>query len=198
MQQDSLFGPAPAARSDIHRLFFALMPDTATRERIAGLAPALRQRYQGGGRLIGAHRYHLTLQFLGDFGALPQAIAERAATAAQTLRLPAFELSLDRAGSFRNHAIPWWLGCEHPAPGLTELWERLGVALAKAGVRIESGHRAHAPHVTILRDAERALAPTPIEPIAWRVDRFVLVHSLLAAQGQSRYDILGEWPLADA
>lgn len=198
MQQDSLFGPAPAAHSDIHRLFFALMPDTATRERIAGLAPALREQYQGGGRLIGAHRYHLTLQFLGDFEALPQAIAARAIAAAQTLQLPAFELCLDRAGSFRNQAIPWWLGCEHPAPGLTELWERLGVALAKAGVRIESGHRAHAPHLTILRDAERALAPTPIEPIAWRVDRFVLVHSSLPAQGRAEYEHLGEWPLTDA
>lgn len=198
MQQDSLFGPAPTAHPDIHRLFFALMPDAATRERIAGLAPALRQQYGGGGRLIGAHRYHMTLQFLGDFDALPQAIAERAIAAAQTLHLPAFELSLDRAGSFRNKAVPWWLGCEHPAPGLTELWERLGVALAKAGVRIESGHRAHAPHVTILRDAERALAPTPIEPIVWRVDRFVLVHSYLPAQGRADYTELAAWALEDA
>lgn len=198
MQQTSLFGPIAAAVPDRHRLFFALMPDAATRERIAGLAPALRQRHDGGGRLIAAQRYHLTLQYLGEFHALPEAIAERAIAAAQGLRLPSFDLTLDRAGSFRNSDIPWWLGCAQPDRGLTELWERLGVALAKSGVRVESGHSAHAPHVTIVRQAERALPITPIDPIAWHVDRFVLVHSLLPVHGAARYEELGAWHLAGA
>lgn len=195
MQQNSLFGEAPAAPSDIHRLFFALLPDAATRERIAALASALRQQREAGGRLIGAHRYHLTLQFLGDADRFHSERAQSAQHAAAEVAARAFDLRLDRAGSFRNRSIPWWLGCERTPDGLQALWERLGVALAKRGVRVEGGHSL-TPHVTVVRDAAAHLhPPIAVEPIQWRVADFALIHSQLGSR--NAYTVLGQWPLAE-
>lgn len=192
--QQNLFGAAPAASTDIHRLFFALLPDTATRARMADAASVLRDRHQAGGRLIGAHRYHLTLHFLGDADRFEEPRAQAAQAAAADVAATAFELRLDRAGSFRNRSIPWWLGCEQPPSELQALWDRLGVALAKRGVRVEGGSSL-TPHVTIVRDAAGPLhPPVEIEPIVWRVTDFALIHSQLGSR--NAYTVLGQWPLA--
>lgn len=194
MQQSSLFGDTPQRGSiPTHRLFFALWPGPDVRARLHRLAQDLEAAQASGGRLINPHRYHLTLQFLGDFDRLPQALAHSALAAAESVRAPAFGLRVDRAGSFANREIPWWLGSAEPDPGLALLWDRLGLALAKAGVKIVSGHRAHAPHVTVVRGAARGLGPLAVEPVEWRVDRFVLLHSVLGAR--SEYTVLGEWRL---
>ncbi|SDY25612.1 2'-5' RNA ligase [Lysobacter sp. yr284] len=195
MHQSSLFGdPAPRQPAELHRLFFALWPDAGTRAQIRERALALEAAQRPGGRLIGAHRYHLTLQFLGDFAELPQALAQRAGAAAAAVRADAFDFALDRAGSFANRDIPWWLGSAEPNPALAALWDRLGVALARQGVKVVASHRAHAPHVTIVREAGHGLSPPlAIEPLAWRIDRFVLLHSVLGKRNE--YSLLGEWPL---
>ncbi|UJB20966.1 MULTISPECIES: RNA 2',3'-cyclic phosphodiesterase [Lysobacter] len=195
MQQNSLFGAEPPPTADIHRLFFALLPDEATRERMAAVAAEVRAQHDAGGRLIGAHRYHLTLQFLGDAHQFQADRAAAAQQAAADIVAAAFDLPLDRAGSFRNRSIPWWLGCERTPEGLQTLFDRLGVALAKRGVRVEGGHSL-TPHVTIVRDAAAPLhPPIAIGPIAWRVSDFALIHSQLGSR--NAYTVLGQWPLAD-
>lgn len=193
MHQDSLFGAAPAAPADVHRLFFALLPDAATRERIAAATARLEQEQRSGGRAIGAHRYHLTLQFLGDAHRFQSERADAARAAAASVDTPAFALRLDRAGSFRNRSIPWWLGCERLPDGLQHLWQRLGVALAKQGLRVESGSQL-VPHVTVVRDAAAALhPPIAIGAIDWPVSEFALIHSQLGSR--NAYTVLGQWPL---
>ena len=192
MQQLGLAGFA-APGASVHRLFFALWPDDELRRRIADATSRLQHGHDPGGRRIGQHRYHLTLQFLGDHAALPPTLVEQASTAAASVRVPPFELTLDRAGSFRNRAIPWWLGCEAVPVGLQRLWDELGLALAKSGVRVRSG-KALVPHVTVLRDARRPLPPTPVEPpLRWPVDSFVLIHSELGAR--NAYTEMGRWTL---
>ncbi|MFC3551735.1 RNA 2',3'-cyclic phosphodiesterase [Lysobacter cavernae] len=180
---------------DVHRLFFALWPDDSVRQRIADAASSLRQTHSPGGRWLGPHRYHLTLQFLGDFAQLPPTLAARACDAAAALRSPAFTLPLDRAGSFRNRSIPWWLGCQDAPQALTGLWDALGLALARAGVKVHSGGKALQPHVTVLRDADRGLPSTPIAPLHWPVTEFVLIHSQLGRR--NAYDIVQRWSLMD-
>lgn len=193
MQQNSLFGDSAPPPADLHRLFFALLPDEATRQRIAALATQLRDRHHGGGRLIGAHRYHLTLQFLGDAHAFQAERAVAAQAAAAEVVATGFDLRLDRAGSFRNRSVPWWLGCEHPPEALHILFDRLGVALAKRGVRVEGGHSL-TPHVTIVRDAAAPLhPPVAVEPTLWPVTGFALIHSQLGTR--NAYRVLGEWAL---
>ena len=50
-----------------YRLFFALLPDEATRARIHQAAVQLQAQHAPRGRWIDPGRYHLTLQFLGSY-----------------------------------------------------------------------------------------------------------------------------------
>lgn len=193
MLQENRFGSGGQKPAALHRLFFALMPDEATRDRLHHAAMQLKKAGAPGGRWINPRRYHLTLQFLGEFDGLPQTLATQACAAAAKVEVAPFPLVLDRAGGFRNRSIPWWLGPADEVPGLAALWRDLGLELARAGVRVPDG-QGFRPHVTVLRDARHALPETPIAPVIWHVDSFTLVHSVLDAQ--SAYTSLGTWPLA--
>ena len=181
-----------AGTGEVHRLFFALWPDESVRDGIEAAAMTLRRAHAPRGRWIGRHRYHLTLQFLGDGPMLREDIANAAMRAADGVRVEGFDMTLDVAGSFRNRSIPWWLGCERTPSGLQQLFDALGGALARNGVRVESG-RGLVAHVTVLRDADMALPATPVAPVRWPVRDFVLVHSVLGRN--STYHLLGRWPL---
>lgn len=183
-------GATPPQRR--YRLFFALLPDEATRARIHQAAVQLQAQHAPRGRWIDPGRYHLTLQFLGDFDGPPTAVATQARHAALRVRVAPFSLVLDRAGSFHNRAIPWWLGPTAEVPGLSTLWRGLGLELAQAGVRVPDAH-GFRPHVTVLRDARSSLPETIIEPVTWRVESFHLMQSALGAS--SAYSALGTWPL---
>ena len=127
----------------VHRLFFALWPEPPLRERIAALTADLEREHAPGGRRLKAERYHLTLQFLGDFQPLPGRLVADACAAADRVRVPAFDLALDCVGSFRGSDV-WWLGSRAGPDGLQRLWDGLGAALAQTGSasrRVERGTR---------------------------------------------------------
>lgn len=191
MRQMGLSGFDLPVHGEIHRLFFALSPDAAVRDQIAEAAAALRVAHTPRGRWINEQRYHLTLQFLGDFNALPRDDVAAAKQAASQVQVPAFDLPLDRVGGFANSHV-WWLGCATMPDGLQRLWAALGLALAKAGVRTRGSHTL-APHVTVLRNAAAMLPSTPIPPVQWRVREFVLIHS----NNPKPYEMLGRWTLPD-
>lgn len=173
-----------------NRLFFALWPDEATRSACADAARLLRLRMQPRGAPSVAERYHLTLLFLGDH------VAEAAETAARQVasrvRARPFTLRLDHAGSFRNRAVPWWLGSREPPPALSTLYERLREAQLRARVPVEP--MRFSPHLTIHRNAGAPLPPTLISPIEWPVHDFVLIRSHIG-RGPVVYEQLGRWPL---
>ncbi|MCI4566568.1 RNA 2',3'-cyclic phosphodiesterase [Lysobacter sp. CFH 32150] len=189
MRQLGLSGFGPPVPAEIHRLFFALLPDEVARRQMAEVATALRTAHAPRGRWINDQRYHLTLQFLGDFNALPQDDIAAAKHAASQVQAPAFDLPLDRIGGFPASHV-WWLGCATMPDGLQRLWTELGLSLAKARVRTQRSHTL-TPHVTVLRNAAAMLPPTPIAPVPWRVREFVLIHS----NNPNPYQVLGRWPL---
>ncbi len=181
--------------TEVDRLFFALWPDEGMRAQLGAAATHLRQKLRPEGRWIGAHRYHLTLHFLGDYPALPELLVQRAMEAAATVRSPRFDLPIDQAGSFRNRSIPWWLGPSQPSAPLKQLWRALRESLQAHSVPYDTKLRL-SPHVTVLRDATQVLAPTPVPLVNWPVDGFALIHSHLGLE--SRYRVLASWPLSAA
>lgn len=189
MQQPGLGFDAPA-RTAAHNLFFALWPDEAVRAQMEERARALDRDHHPRGRLLRPARYHLTLQFLGEHAEVPAQLVEDVMSAAGQVQVSAFDLSLDRAGSFHN---VWWLGSAHPPEGLQALWQALGTGLMRARVKVASSGKL-TPHVTVVRDAVARLPPTPIQSILWRVREFVLIDS----QPPRPYTILHRWPLPDA
>ena len=180
-----------AAAGEMHRLFFALWPDDALRDRIAATTAELIGEHAPGGRPLKPERYHVTLQFLGDFQPLPPRLRDDALAAAATVRAPAFELPLDCVGSFRGANV-WWLGSHATPAGLRTLWDALGHALAQRRVPVKT-NGGFVPHLTVQRDVRRHIASTPVAPaLSWPVREFVLVDS----RPGRPYELLGRWPLA--
>ncbi len=173
-----------------NRLFFALWPDDATRAACDAAARRLRARLQPGGRPERPERLHATLLFLGDD--VPPEQEAAALQAAAGVQATPFTLTLDRAGSFPRRRSLWWLGCRRPAAEAIDLHDGLRAALRSAGVAYDL--KAFTPHVSILRDAQKSLAATPIDPIAWPVTGFALVRSLLHVQ-PAQYHVVSHWPL---
>ena len=186
-QQLPGFEPARAIRN----LFFALSPSASTRAAIAAAADALRATEAPAGRWLKPPRYHLTLQFLGEYAHVPADLVARAREAAGQVMLARFSFVLDVVGSFGARRMPLWLGCSEAPAELLRLHESLGKALARHACRTHGATRL-LPHVTILRDAEQALHRHLPQPITWCVEEFVLIDS----QPPDHHRIIGRWPLS--
>lgn len=175
----------PPPEEPPRRVFFALWPEPALAAALADYA----RRLSGvcGGRAMTAATLHMTLAFVGQ---VPAARRAELIDAGASIRLPRFGFVLDRIGQWRDIV---WAGADEPPATLVELANALRDALAARGFRLEA--RAFAPHVTLLRKAQRlpALAPPPARD--WRVTEFALVASQRSPLG-SAYTRLAGWPLA--
>jgi len=185
-----------AAQPPSDRLFFAVHPDARAAQRIVKLAHSLRAKHGLRGKPIPADRVHVTLHHLGDHAGLPDSLIAMASEAAARVSMSQFEVEFDRVASFSGNG-----GRKHPcvlrndakdanAP-LFALHGESGALLRAAGLGRHL-QRRFTPHVTLLY-GERSVAVEPVEPIAWRVREFGLVHSLL---GRSEHRVLGRWELS--
>jgi 2'-5' RNA ligase len=167
------------------RLFFALWPDDAARQRIAVLAEEFHHRY--GGRRVATPCLHITLAFLGS--TLDSRIPALQGLARE-VDAAVFDLTLAFAGAW-NRGVFWLAPQETPAE-LTNLVVQLHRQLRGAGIRF--ANQSFAPHLTIMRNAKYADGPMPIEPIELKVQDFVLVRTVFVAGG-ARHDVLAHFPL---
>lgn len=190
--QPDLFGATTTRPADLHRLFFALLPDAAIRRQLVQAAqtvraahPALRARW------VAPQRYHATLHFLGDHPSLRQDVVAAAIAAADRLSAGPFDWILNEATSFHASQPPWILRSAEFPESLQALWQGLRGALILAG---QGRHveRQLTPHVTIAYGEGRALETVSIEPVAWRVERLALLDSV---GGTPDYHTLAEWSL---
>lgn len=173
-----------------HNLFFGLLPEERTLQRMVQEVERLRVAHDLQGRWIKPARYHMTLHYLGTFSELPEELVSRACQGASEIRMSEFDLVLDRAGHFAQGV--GWLGSAQTDPSLQQFWEALRVALTRAHVRIQ-GHATFKPHVTVLRDARRGLPAGPIEPIVWPVREFALIDSQLGSHNE--HVVVQRWRL---
>ncbi len=174
------------------RLFFAIYPDAPTATRIAELARQLREANGLRGRPLAKPRFHVTLHFLGDHFGLPESLVTAATEAAASVVMPPFQVAFDRAASFKGRPRnrPFVLLGDDGLAALAQLQRALGIALTQAGL-VHAVEPRYTPHVTLLYD-DRSVAEQPVEPVGWRANEFVLVHSLI---GKSRHVPLARWPL---
>jgi RNA 2',3'-cyclic 3'-phosphodiesterase len=179
-------GHAPA---EVHRLFFALFPSDAVRDRLIGVAAKL-QAEAVRASWIEPSRYHATLHFLGDYSMLRPDLIDAAKKVAQSIRCAPFTWTLDRVASFRGQRPPCIMRSEDTPAPLQLLWDdmRQALILERHGQQIVNNFT---PHVT-LGYGQAAIASKLVEPIDWSIDGFALVHSLV---GRSEYRILDRWSL---
>lgn len=171
------------------RVFFALRPDSQTREDIASWQVPLRGIV--GGRVLPAENLHNTLVFLG---AVPVEHLENLRLAAQEVCGEKFQLVFNLARYWGHNQIVYAaLGIVPPQ--LTQLVQALEKSLKHHGVAYEQ--RAYKPHVTLLRHAQWSDSPLPpMHPVRWAVQDFVLMQT--HGEGQDvRYEVLSHFPLVE-
>ncbi|MDE2154423.1 MAG: 2'-5' RNA ligase family protein [Xanthomonadaceae bacterium] len=184
---------ARARPAATHRLFFALVPDPATRERLAHAGETFAaSRPDARLRRVHPARYHATVHFLGSDTALRPDRVAAAVAAADTVHSASFTWTLDRVASFHGRQPPCVL-CSAAVPAaLQELWHALGHALRLTGPG-GPPERGFIPHVTLAYSQGPVPEPAAIAPIVWPVTDFALLHSVA---GQGGYRSLGRWALA--
>jgi RNA 2',3'-cyclic 3'-phosphodiesterase len=189
-QQMSLF-EEPEREPDSDPLFFALLPDADAAARIADLV----ERFRASHGLTGALRpLHITLCDLILRETTQRTLEVASRVAASVVGAP-FRVSLHRVMRFgggrnaRKDKRPFVLAGDDGVAGLTQFRQSLCLELRKANLTKWSAN--FTPHLTLLYDN-----PLPddqdVLPIAWTVQEFVLIRSLV---GQTTHEILGRWPL---
>lgn len=171
------------------RLFFALWPTDAVRERLA----AEVQPRAALGRAIPARNLHVTVVFLGAVAQERVAQVLETARSVQKLTFDGrFLLHLERVEFWRRSNLVCLLA-ECTPPQLLAIVASLQTGLRERGFELRE-HEKFRPHVTLVRDVGRAPADAVVAPVLWPVESFALVESRVGQHG-SEYTVLEEWPL---
>lgn len=169
------------------RLFFAVLPDAETAERIAEQAAASRARHGLTGRLLKTGHFHVKLSTMHEGHGRPDDDEIDGWMArAGGISMPSFRVGFDRLMSFANGALV--LTGDDSTIGMEVLQQRLCDSLDDA----PRPARRYTPHVTLLHDG-RHIEAESVEPIAWTVREVVLVHSLI---GQTTHRHIARIPLS--
>jgi 2'-5' RNA ligase len=112
-------------------------------------------------------------------------VIDLAGRIAAGVALRPFRATFNRLQSWRRSKGPLVLVGDEGVIGL----ERLHDALAEARGQKPDPH--FVPHVSLIWSPD-FLPERSIESFSWTVREFVLIHSVY---GQSRYEMLGRWPL---
>jgi 2'-5' RNA ligase len=185
-------GPRRPERPE--RLFFGLLPDTATSARIARFGDRFLRAHRLDGTRIGAERLHVSLHHIGNYRRLRPAFIYAATEAARSVSMPPFEIELGIIKSFDippgrdGHPQKRPLVLLGEGVAGTALHKTLGASMAAKGLR--PGGR-FVPHVTLLYSLT-AVPAEAIRPIRFAVREFVLIHSKL---GLAQHEVIGRWPL---
>ena len=176
----------------MHRLFIAIRPPRAIRERLLGLMGGVP-----GARWQSDDQLHLTLRFIGE---VDGHLADDIAAALGSIAFPRFEIALKGAGRFgegsRKGSL--WVGVT-PHDRLAMLHKKVDQACIRAGLPSEG--RAYLPHITVARLGRTA---GPAEPFLadasaaasepFTVDSFCLYESTLGSEGAA-YEIVERYRL---
>ncbi|MBV9891903.1 MAG: RNA 2',3'-cyclic phosphodiesterase [Rhizobacter sp.] len=149
------------------RLFTALWPDAAARERIA--ADAQAWQWPPRARPVAAERLHVTLHFIGG---LPRADVDALATALAAVDTAPTTLVATGHEIWRGGIAVLLLAA---GPELAALHEAIGRVVAGFGAPLDP--RPFAPHVTLARAARGAAPPLRATALDWQARGFALVES---------------------
>jgi 2'-5' RNA ligase len=176
----------------MHRLFVALRPPDAIRERLLGMMGGVP-----GARWQADDQLHLTLRFIGEVGTHA---AEDVAAALGSVHHAPLELHLAGCGMFDSRGRPnaLWAGVA-PREPLAALHRKVDQAIVRAG--LEPERRAYLPHITLARmsgsagPVDRWLAEhAALASAPFAIDAMTLYESRLGT-GRASYEPVARYPL---
>ncbi len=176
----------------MHRLFVALRPPRAIRERLLATMEGV-----AGARWQDDEQLHLTLRFIGE---VDRHRAEDLATALDRVRHPPIAVALSGVGSFmRGGRGALWAGVA-PHDALRSLHRSVEGACRRAGLPPET--RSFHPHITLARLSRGAGPPEPfverwagLSSAPFSIDSMILFQSRLGSEG-ANYSSIARYPLA--
>jgi 2'-5' RNA ligase len=165
-----------------------VVPDAATRERIAAAAAALPLGATA--RAVTQYNYHVTLAFIGE---LPAAQMPMLRGIGGAQRVSRFALRFDAYEYWPKPDVVVAVARTVPV-ALQRCWQQLHEDLARIGWALAP--KRLRPHVTLARK----LSPEPMLPAMpafdWPVREFCLMRSESSGV-QSAYTVIDTWPLLD-
>jgi len=170
----------------IARLFFAVVPDEATRGRLGAAAASLVLSSEA--RLVPRNNYHATVAFVGD---IPAAAITTLREIGGTQAAPAFSMRFDAFDFWPKPELIVARSLSVP-DSLESLWQRLHEDLARHGWA--QNPKRLRPHVTLVRQVRRSPVFPTMDPIDWEARDFSLMRSDTSGQ-QPVYTVLDTWPL---
>lgn len=182
---------AAASTARTIRVFFAIWPDNAAQEQMAGLAKRLRLESLCGGRKTKADNIHLTLVFIGDVDAITLETLREAANKIKDTETRAFDFVVDTVRYWKHNQIVYATTDSVPRE-LIDLVSALQDALSAAGFPLEQ--RPYIPHITLMKRASCQTLPQLPGPVVWRVREWMLVKSEQTNDG-SVYSPVHRWSL---
>jgi RNA 2',3'-cyclic 3'-phosphodiesterase len=172
------------------RVFFAIWPDYAAQEQMAGLTKQLSLSLCSG-RELKAENIHLTLVFVGEIEPSRLEALRMVADGIRGSGVRAFDFAVEEIRYWKHKRIVYAAPISAPQE-LLDLVNALSGGLAAAGFSVEQ--RAYAPHITLMRNASCQTVPQLTESIVWRVREWMLIKSEQTSDG-SVYTPMGRWPL---
>lgn len=158
----------------IHRLFFALNPNSRVR---ASILEVQAQLTASGARPVPGPRLHATLLFLGHHpDEAINVLTERAAP----LEFPPCSVMLDRVGWFPRTRV-MWLGASAIPDPLQKFQLALASATRDAGIDFDD--RPWRLHVTLYRNMRKQPERIDFEPIDWTLTGYELMESVNDSSG---------------
>jgi 2'-5' RNA ligase len=169
-------------------LFFAALPPSEVRDRLASAAGSLSLTADAW--RVRQENYHLTLALFGEVSNA-QAAALRAIGAA--IQSPAFEFCFDVFEYWRKSEV-LVVAASEQSRDLLDLNHELSAGFRRLGLAEEPvPFRAH---VTLARKVSQAPVLPAMSQLCWNLQAFHLVRSARSAVG-SVYTVVDTWPLLD-
>ena len=197
-QLDLLSGDEPPApfkldvvkgKAKSYTLFFAIIPEPHSAQRIEQVAVELRQQHGLKGECLETDRLHLTLHTVEQFEAfVSQQVVDAALAAAARVRCAPFSIAFDHARSFPSSDAFVLRSDESSDSAIKHLRQLLTLELRRFELRPKA---TETPHMTMLYDKHK-VAEHPIEPLHWTATRFALI---LSHVGAGHHQRIAEWPL---
>ncbi|RTQ36800.1 RNA 2',3'-cyclic phosphodiesterase [Variovorax gossypii] len=171
-----------------HSLFFAIVPASHDATSIAALGERMNSQHALKGTLVDAHRLHVTLFDLGGYPSVPADKVALASKAAASVVPPTFDIVFEKAMSYTKGALVLCADDDEGVSALKAFRQRLGEALADAGLKPP---RSFTPHMTVAYARRKLEKHALEEPVRWTAASLVLIDSHV---GEGVHEVLGRWP----